>query len=72
MDLLKRKHSALAGTVTRIFNRHHRSLDDDPETLHVEYLKQQIESVKNSDSTCLKVHEEICIGGRISACQPYI
>ena len=59
MEALKCKCSALAGAVPRIFNRHHRSLDDDPETLDVEHLERQIESVKNSDTSYLAVHEDI-------------
>ena len=58
MESLRRKRSAL-GAVTRIFNKMQKAMLDDPDSLDVGQLEHQMESVKHSDASYLKVHEEI-------------
>ena len=59
MEALKRKRSALAGAVTRIFNKFQKALTEDPDTLDIGQLEHQIDSIKISDASYCKVHEEI-------------
>ena len=59
MDALKRKRSATTGSLTRIFNRYHKALDEDPDTLDVPQLKHQHETIRNLDASYCKVHGEI-------------
>ena len=58
MESLRRKRSALEA-VTRIFNKMQKAMLDDPDSLDVGQLEHQMESVKHSDASYLKVHEEI-------------
>ena len=59
MEALKRKRSALAGTVTRIFNKFQKALEEDPDTFDIGQLEHQVDSINSSDSSYRKVHEEI-------------
>ena len=49
----------LAGAVTRIFNKFQKALTEDPDTLDIGQLEHQIDSIKSSNASYCKVHEEI-------------
>ena len=58
METLRRKRSALRA-ITRIFNKMQKAMLDDPDSLDVGQLEHQMESVKLSEASYFKVHEEI-------------
>ena len=60
MDALKRKRSAHSGTITRLYNKLQRILDDNPDTFDVSYLRRQLESVAAYDVSYHKIHSDIC------------
>ena len=63
MEALKKSRSAYSGTVTRIWNRYARLLEEDPSSFYHRQLEHKLESIRNTDLSYHKIHEEISLAG---------
>ena len=63
MEALKKSRSAYSGAVTRIWNRYARLLEEDPSSFDHGQLEHKLESIRNTDLSYHKIHEEISLAG---------
>ena len=59
MEVLKKRRSALAGEIIRIWNKYQKCLTEDPDILDLGQLGHQLDSIRNSDASYRKVHLDI-------------
>ena len=63
MEALKKSRSAYSGAVTRNWNRYACLLEEDPSSFHLGQLEHKLESIRNTDLSHHKIHEEISLAG---------
>ncbi len=63
MEALKKSRSAYSGAVTRIWNCYARLLEEDHSSFDHGQLEHKLESIRNTDLSYHKIHEEISLAG---------